>query len=392
MSIKRRRRFARYDRDLAGCFDEIQALSRFVNAQVVAFRKILKKYRKWTGSPALGSRFRDTILSHPKSFTRRDFSHLESQYNTVFQTLRAATPPNTSRPVSPTERSGSSHTFNNDSVVNGSSSVLDSQLAPDNDDVEDQQQGYWNEYENGSEGGDMDKPADGSYAIYIDPNDDTSFPGMTTLVAMFQVPVEKARSWLARGDAQIAPGAEHSRLLTSSSSYGYGSASQGGGFRGASALDDSPTDTEIEDGSRAPSWRRSSYPASDDFPDGYEVHNAAVPGTGLLPSLDDQRAVARYKARVLARTTLGAFAVSYILLGLTGVLIAVGRHRMRAEVDAGAAVGAMASLACACAALSMNVTRPGGTVTSFLVVWVAFATVCVLNGVLLVVVLGRTGL
>jgi len=389
MPVKRQRRFVRYERDLAGCGDEIQALSRFVNAQVVAFRKILKKYRKWTGSPVLGSRFRDTVLSHPKSFTRRSYSHLRFQYDNLLETLQTATPPATSRSVSPTQpRPGTSSTCRNNADGTNGSSAPAFPPGPQEPDVEDQQ-GYWNEYENGSEAGDVDKQTDGSYAIYIDPNEDMSFPGMTTLIAMFQVPVGKARTWLARGQAQIAPGAEHGPLLADRT-YGYGSAQ--GSYRGSTPDDSSPTDTEAEEGgSRAPSWRRSSYPASDDFPDGYEVLHAAASGTGL-PSLDDQRAVARYRARVLTRATLGAFAVSYVLLGLTGVLIAVGRNRMRAEVDAGAAVGAMASLACACAALSMNVTRTGSTLGGMVAVWVAFATVCVMNGVLLVVVLGRTGL
>ncbi|KAJ6436152.1 ATP-dependent DNA helicase pfh1 [Purpureocillium lavendulum] len=49
--------------------DDIQALSRFANAQIVAFRKILKKYRKWTGSTTLTSRFNDIVLGSPKSFS-----------------------------------------------------------------------------------------------------------------------------------------------------------------------------------------------------------------------------------------------------------------------------------------------------------------------------------
>ena len=45
MPPKRQRKFAKPNRELARCGLEIQALERFVNAQVVAFSKILKKYK-----------------------------------------------------------------------------------------------------------------------------------------------------------------------------------------------------------------------------------------------------------------------------------------------------------------------------------------------------------
>ncbi len=53
MSLKRQRRFAKYDRDVVQVADEVRDLSRFVNAQIVAFRKILKKYKvRCTHHPA----------------------------------------------------------------------------------------------------------------------------------------------------------------------------------------------------------------------------------------------------------------------------------------------------------------------------------------------------
>lgn len=50
ISLKRQRRFAKYERELLRCGEEIHGLSRFANAQVVAFRKILKKYKVWVHS------------------------------------------------------------------------------------------------------------------------------------------------------------------------------------------------------------------------------------------------------------------------------------------------------------------------------------------------------
>lgn len=44
-SLKRQRRFAKYERELLDCGKDIHALSRFCRAQVTAFRKILKKYK-----------------------------------------------------------------------------------------------------------------------------------------------------------------------------------------------------------------------------------------------------------------------------------------------------------------------------------------------------------
>lgn len=42
---KRQRKFSRLEREVLQCGDDIQHLQRFVNAQAIAFRKILKKYR-----------------------------------------------------------------------------------------------------------------------------------------------------------------------------------------------------------------------------------------------------------------------------------------------------------------------------------------------------------
>ena len=43
--LKRQRRFAKYERELFRCGDDIDALNRFADAQIIAFRKIIKKYK-----------------------------------------------------------------------------------------------------------------------------------------------------------------------------------------------------------------------------------------------------------------------------------------------------------------------------------------------------------
>lgn len=45
VSLKRQRKFSKYERDLLRCEEEILALSRFIKAQAEAFRKITKKYK-----------------------------------------------------------------------------------------------------------------------------------------------------------------------------------------------------------------------------------------------------------------------------------------------------------------------------------------------------------
>merc|ERR1711977_595605 len=54
--------------------------------------KIIKKYKKWTGSRALGQRFNDEVLSNPNSLVRRDFGPLLSQYQDLSINLQSSTP------------------------------------------------------------------------------------------------------------------------------------------------------------------------------------------------------------------------------------------------------------------------------------------------------------
>ena len=81
---------------IAGCAnavwrigEDIQALSRFVGVQRLAFQKLLKKYKKWTSSSDLGQRFRREVLDRPTSFTRKDFEPLLTQWAEVLAAVRA---------------------------------------------------------------------------------------------------------------------------------------------------------------------------------------------------------------------------------------------------------------------------------------------------------------
>ena len=68
--------------------EDIQSLSRFAKANTLAFYKLFKKYRKWTGSRALEDRFCRDVLNHAASFSRRSLEALFAQYIDVLEALR----------------------------------------------------------------------------------------------------------------------------------------------------------------------------------------------------------------------------------------------------------------------------------------------------------------
>lgn len=442
-SLKRQRRFVKYERAASQLADETRDLSRFVNAQVVAFRKILKKYRKWTGSASLSSRFRENILSDPKSFTRRDFSHLESQCDDLLATVRAATPvahsPATlSPPETPSSRRGSSNGHphihsSSSSTLQALSSSAGSVIPPSRTPsvtprrttvlaTAPVQTHYWNEYDDGSEAGDAGGAGNGGYAIYLHPDEESELPGMATLVSFFTVPLAKAKKWMAaRGvAAHRAPGAgEYAPLLVPHDGYGTaqteddseagpyaesglsprqrqqrrrGKAVDRTGFREDDEVDEGEASTtaaamtDEDDDDEDKDDNDDVFASDSEFPHGYQAHYAS------LPSINDQRA-ARFRETVLLRGSLGCFAASVVLLGVAGILISTGKHKLRVEVDAGVIMGVVTSLGFACAALGMIMAKNDRVpLVAQLAVWAVFSTICVLSGVELVFVMGNTAM
>ncbi|CAI6100128.1 unnamed protein product [Clonostachys chloroleuca] len=351
-SIKYHRRLIKYERELYQCGDDIHALSRFGNAQIVAFRKIIKKYKKWTGSTTLGARFNETILNHPKSFTRRDNTPLRFKYQEILSTLQRAYP-NLDEFSSPS-------TIEDTRSRRGSAAAQQPQtqfepLPPPQIPEEPTQSPtvrYWNEYDDGSEAG----TPDDEYAIYINPYETTSFPGLDYLQAALSLPFEKAKQLFHRGKNH-----ERSPLLTDSrpTTRGYGSMS---------------TDSD-EDGG---------YASSSDFPtQGYAAYYA-------FPSIGEQKNV-RYRSNFLFWGTISCFLASFLLLAISGVLVMTGRHKLRVEVDAAAAVGVVMSLFFACAAVAMSLYRRDPlSISHRLVIGSCFIASCILNGMLLVIVASNT--
>jgi hypothetical protein len=88
MSVRRVERYSRIENDALKAGEEVQSLARFVTAQEQAFRKLLKKYKKWTGSPRLVDRFQKEVLARPTVFTQSDIVPLLAQYEDVLEALR----------------------------------------------------------------------------------------------------------------------------------------------------------------------------------------------------------------------------------------------------------------------------------------------------------------
>ena len=76
------------ENDVIKAGEEIKSLARFTGTQRTAFRKLLKKYRKWTGSGQLEIRFREEVLEDPKSFANLDLGPLLDDYSSTLQQIR----------------------------------------------------------------------------------------------------------------------------------------------------------------------------------------------------------------------------------------------------------------------------------------------------------------
>jgi hypothetical protein len=86
--ISRLERYGRLENDVIKAGEEIKSLSRFVGAQRTGFRKLLKKYKKWTGALHLEERVRREILDDPKSFTQYDLRPLLEDYSGTLNDIR----------------------------------------------------------------------------------------------------------------------------------------------------------------------------------------------------------------------------------------------------------------------------------------------------------------
>ncbi|MCJ1389244.1 hypothetical protein MMC18_002100 [Xylographa bjoerkii] len=89
ISVRRLEKFAKAESEVLRAGEEIQSLAQFVGAQRLAFRKLIKKYKKWTGSSRLGTRFQNEVLSRPTNFSQKDFGPLLERWTGVLATVRS---------------------------------------------------------------------------------------------------------------------------------------------------------------------------------------------------------------------------------------------------------------------------------------------------------------
>ncbi|KAL8841902.1 MAG: hypothetical protein Q9170_000775 [Blastenia crenularia] len=89
ISVRCLERFAKAEEAAEKAGEEIRSLAQYVGVQKLAFIKLLKKYKKWTASLGLESRFRTKVLNQPAAFSKRDFQPLLNQYIDVLAAVRA---------------------------------------------------------------------------------------------------------------------------------------------------------------------------------------------------------------------------------------------------------------------------------------------------------------
>lgn len=234
------------------------------------------------------------------------------------------------------------------------------------------------------------------YVIYINPDEEADYGSdLKSLLNAITAPFAKARSWV-----KVQKRERQSLLSGPSSDSTYGATDETMSPRNGSYFTHPPgrnpfacsrgndsntaVDTDCEDDDR--DRDDVGYASSEEFPAGYEAHYAS------LPSIEDQR-MTIYKDRIVFMVSGGLFAISFLILGIATVLMFTGRHRLRVEVDAGVTVGSVVSLGCACTALALTMAQWGFLgVGGRVAVVLAFATVCVANGMLLVLVMGNTSM
>ena len=86
--IARLERYGKLENDVLKAGDEIRSLARFAATQRTAFHKLLKKFKKWTGSPKLEARFREEVLDDPQSFTKLDLGPMLDEYSELLHSIR----------------------------------------------------------------------------------------------------------------------------------------------------------------------------------------------------------------------------------------------------------------------------------------------------------------
>lgn len=87
--IARLERYSRLESDVVKIGDEVRSLARFTSTNRTAFRKLLKKARKWTHSEQLCLGFQRDVLNGDQSWLQLDFDPLLDDYAQTLGSIRS---------------------------------------------------------------------------------------------------------------------------------------------------------------------------------------------------------------------------------------------------------------------------------------------------------------
>lgn len=237
-------------------------------------------------------------------------------------------------------------------------------------------QRYWNEFDDGDEGAE-----DQVYAIYVRPDERISLPGSETVSKAFSSIYQslgrtkrQLLAWLPMQaynhdrDHDVEEGARKPLL--------------GAGRRHANDNDDGSSDSDNSPCRTFAKKRPSASPpsASDACRRSLFQSRHSTKHQHAQPS----------EETVLFRTYVGCYATALVLLVMSAIMKATGRHKAKVQVDAGVLVGVIAALGSATIGISLMISREER------LTWLhralgggAFLVVCIGSGWLLAIIGGN---
>lgn len=309
--------------------------------------------QKWTGSTTLGDRFKFEVLDDTKSFTHLTFSDLKKEFKDLADDVQAVTS-RTAIFATPVTDGGGPTTSRRASIA-GSEVLEGRRREPCN------RPRYWNEYEDGSEVGDV------TYEIYVIPDEDDDL-----LPAWVTNPFVVIASWFRRkgqhhyDDDNDEEERARAPLLSGESP----SLSYAGTATTPPTQDDSDNDDDAGSSS------------ADELSNEYDARYASL-------SIHDRK-MEDFRNAALARGSLGLFFISSVFMVVAAILVSTGRHKKRVEVDVGVTIGIATALGCCFVALALfllRTDRKGAAETA--IIWIWFVIVCGGSGAFLVHVADR---
>lgn len=335
------------------CDYDIRSLQRFINAQLVAFQKIMKKYKRWTGSSALDSPFRNFVRSHPRDLTRYDVWRLQSRCNDILAELRAE--------------------FSSADLIDSlASSSIDAPVIPrvsrsTRPSLLPGSSGYWNEY---IHPGDVDgwfQNRNGCHLMQIEPDEvaallgdcsiTSSLVSATKNITYYQKVKATCGSRESDSDGDFTPSG-----CLSFSAYGTADAS------GQSNKHDRIM------------WSNNNMHQGESST-GHGANSPESASVFELSSIEDGKSLLLWRIWF-------CLGVSFLSMGIMAPLILTKDYTRSLDGTVGVVGGAMVSLGAASAALCMMFSYQSlfGR-TAKLAVWMGFMISCALNGALLIFLL-----